>query len=68
MGLVTQAILDGDLVALKIRRADADRPSMHEEARLLRLANSVNVGPRLVAATKDFLVMELAFGPKGTAE
>ena len=62
VGLVTEAILEGNLVALKVRRADADRPSMHEEARLLRLANSVGVGPRLVTATKNFLVMELFDG------
>jgi putative serine/threonine protein kinase len=62
VGLVTEAILEGELVALKVRRLDADRPSMHEEARLLRLANSVNVGPRLITATKNFLVMELFDG------
>jgi len=59
VGLVTQALVDGKLVALKIRRSDADRPSMYEEAKLLRLANSVNVGPQLITATKNFLVMEL---------
>lgn len=58
VGLVTQAVFEGKLVALKIRRSDADRPSMDEEARLLRSANSVNVGPRLITATKNFLVME----------
>jgi len=62
VGLVTQALFEGKPVALKIRRFDADRPSMHEEARLLRFANSVNVGPRLIAATKNFLVMELFTG------
>jgi len=62
VGLVTQAVFERRLVALKIRRSDADRPSMHEEARLLRLANSVNVGPRLITATKNFLVMELFSG------
>ena len=62
VGLVTQAILEDELVALKVRRLDADRSSMHEEARLLRLANSVGVGPRLITATKNFLVMELFDG------
>ena len=62
VGLVTQAILEDELVALKVRRLDADRPSMHEEARLLRLANSVGVGPRLITATTNFLVMELFDG------
>ena len=62
VGLVTRALFEGKTAALKIRRSDADRPSMHEEARLLRSANSVNVGPRLIAATKNFLVMELFSG------
>jgi putative serine/threonine protein kinase len=35
---------------------------MHEEARLLRFANSVGVGPGLITATKNFLVMELFDG------
>ncbi len=35
---------------------------MNDEARLLRLANSVDVGPRLITATKNFLAMELFDG------
>ena len=62
VGLVTEAIVEGELVALKVRRLDADRPSMHEEARLQRLANSVEVGPRLITATKNFLLMEFFDG------
>jgi putative serine/threonine protein kinase len=62
VGLVTQARLNGELVALKIRRSDADRPSMHPESRLLRLANSVDAGPRLIGVTKNFLAMELFRG------
>jgi len=58
VGIVTLADLDGITVALKIRRDDADRPSMTNEGKLLRLANSVNVGPRLITATKNFLAME----------
>jgi putative serine/threonine protein kinase len=62
VGVVTQARLEGKLVALKIRRLDADRPSMNDEARLLGLANSVNVGPRLISATENFLAMDLFRG------
>jgi putative serine/threonine protein kinase len=62
VGIVSLARLDRTLVALKIRRDDADRPSMSNEARLLRLANSVDVGPRLITATKDFIVMEFFQG------
>jgi putative serine/threonine protein kinase len=62
VGLVTKATLDGAPIALKIRRTDADRSSMGNEGRLLRMANSVDVGPRLMAATKNFLAMELIEG------
>ncbi len=62
VGIVTQARLDGEVVALKVRRLDADRPSMDDEARLLRLANSVNVGPQLITATKNFLAMHFIKG------
>jgi putative serine/threonine protein kinase len=62
VGIVTEAELDGEQVALKVRRADGDRLSMWNEARLLRLANSVAVGPRLLCATRNFLVMQLFDG------
>lgn len=62
VGVVTLAVLDGVPVALKIRRDDADRPSMINEGRLLRLANSVDVGPRLLTATRNFLAMEVFNG------
>jgi len=62
VGIVTLAELDGIPVALKIRRDDADRPTMANEGRLLRLANSVNVGPQLITATRDFLAMQFFNG------
>lgn len=62
VGIVIQARLAGKVVAVKIRRLDADRPSMSDEATSLRLANSVDVGPRLIAATTNFLVMEFVNG------
>jgi putative serine/threonine protein kinase len=62
VGIVTLAELDGARVALKIRRDDADRPSMVNEGRLLRLANSVDVGPHLIVATRNFIAMEFFNG------
>jgi putative serine/threonine protein kinase len=62
VGIVTRAILDDVPVALKIRREDADRATMADEGRLLRRANSVDVGPRLITATKNFLAMEFCDG------
>ena len=54
VGIVVQATLDRIPVALKIRRMDADRPSFFEEGRLLRLANSVDVGPQTVHGNPQF--------------
>ena len=62
VGIVTRAVVGGELAAVKIRRLDADRPSMQEEARLLRLANAVGVGPQLMSATRNFLIMKLFSG------
>jgi putative serine/threonine protein kinase len=62
VGIVVKALMHGKPVALKIRRVDADRRDMNHEADMLRLANSVNVGPRFLAQSEDFLVMELING------
>jgi len=61
--VVAARTASGQKVALKIRRVDADRESLAHEAEMLRLANSVGVGPRLLASTDDFLVMEFIDGP-----
>ncbi|HDI00972.1 MAG TPA: serine/threonine protein kinase [Candidatus Bathyarchaeota archaeon] len=64
VGLVLAArMADGKRVALKIRRLDAGRESLSHEARMLAKANSVGVGPRLLASTDDILIMEFIDGP-----
>jgi len=64
VGVVVAArTASGLRVALKVRRVDADRASLDHEARMLTLANSVGVGPRLLAHTADFMVMEFIEGP-----
>jgi putative serine/threonine protein kinase len=62
VGIVVKALMQGKAVALKIRRVDADRQDMSHEADMLRLANTVGVGPRLLAQSENFLVMELIKG------
>ena len=49
-------------VALKTRRVDADRKGMEHEAEMLAKANSIGVGPCLIALNKDFLIMEYVEG------
>jgi putative serine/threonine protein kinase len=62
VGIVVKARIGKEELALKIRRTDADRQDMRHEAEMLRLANSVGVGPRLVSHSKNFLLMEFIDG------
>ena len=51
-------------VALKIRRTDSQRKNMKNESVLLKLVNSVSVGPKMIDVSKNFLVMEYIEGKK----
>jgi len=62
VGIVTIAYRNGEKVALKIRRVDADRIMMQREAKMLRKANSARVGPRLLGVSKNFLLMQFIEG------
>ena len=62
VGVVVVARMGGERVALKVRRLDAGRPSMEGEASYLGVANDAGVGPRLLASSVNFLVMELVEG------
>jgi putative serine/threonine protein kinase len=71
VGIVTLACRNREEVALKIRRVDADRSRMQREAALLRKANSVSVGPGLLAVSRNFLIMQFIDGtllPRWLAE
>jgi putative serine/threonine protein kinase len=54
--------VDGQKVALKIRRVDADRLGLQHEAQMLAKANAVQVGPRFMGVSKNFLLMQLIDG------
>jgi len=58
VGIVTIAYRNGEKMALKIRRVDADRSRMKQEAKMLEKANSVRVGPKLLDVSKNFLLMQ----------
>jgi putative serine/threonine protein kinase len=62
VGIVVLARVDSGLVAVKIRRIDADRSGMQHEAEMLRLANKVGVGPCLIGFSVNFLLMEFVEG------
>ena len=62
VGVAVVAHLNGQRIALKIRRVDADRAGLQHEAVMLARANSVNVGPTLISASKNFLLMQFIEG------
>lgn len=62
VGIVTIAYVNGEKVALKIRRVDADREGMLREAEMLEKANSAGVGPKLLDFSTNFLVMQFVDG------
>ncbi|MDG6980864.1 MAG: serine/threonine protein kinase [Nitrososphaerota archaeon] len=59
VGVVVKARKGSEMYALKIRRTDANRPSMEAEFKLTALVNKMGVGPKVVACTRDFMLMEL---------
>jgi putative serine/threonine protein kinase len=62
VGIVVIAHLDGQRAALKIRRVDADRLGLQHEAQMLAKANAVQVGPKLIIVSRNFLLMQLIDG------
>lgn len=62
VGVVIKAKINRKILALKIRRVDADRISLQHEAQMLLKANSVQVGPKFYSFSKNCLLMELIDG------
>jgi putative serine/threonine protein kinase len=62
VGIVVLAITEKGKVALKIRRTDADRAEMKKEAEMLKIANAVKVGPKLLGFTDNIIMMESVEG------
>jgi putative serine/threonine protein kinase len=62
VGIVVIAHRQGQRVAVKIRRVDADRADLLHEAAMISIANAVNVAPKLVASSKNFLLTQLIDG------
>ena len=64
VSIAVKAEVGRRLYAIKIRRVDANRPSLRHEADMHRIANNLRVGPELYKASENFLLMELAKGWK----
>ncbi len=63
VGVVVLAYTEaGDKIALKIRRLDADRNNMLHESEMLKMANQLGIGPKLIGLSDNFLIMEYAEG------
>jgi putative serine/threonine protein kinase len=62
VGVVVITHLGRQRVALKIRRVDADRLGLQDEAQMLSKANAVQVGPKLISVSRNFLFMQLIDG------
>ncbi|WP_455367820.1 RIO1 family regulatory kinase/ATPase domain-containing protein [[Eubacterium] cellulosolvens] len=62
IGIVVKAYKGRMVVALKIRRVDADRQDMSHEAKMLQRANYSSIGPSLLSYSHNFLLMKFIDG------
>ena len=62
VGIVAIAHRNGERLAVKIRRTDADRADLLHEADMISKANMVGVAPKLVASSNNFLLMQFIDG------
>ena len=53
---------DNKVCALKIRRIDSNRLDLHQEAQLHTTANTAGIGPKILAHTKNIILMEFIEG------
>lgn len=62
VGIVLKVKIESKIHALKIRRTDANRETMQREISLHKIANSVDVGPKLSRFSENLIVMEFIDG------
>ena len=62
VGLTIPVIYRKKLMALKVRRTDANRDNMYNEVIMHTVANTANVGPTLIDFTENFILMEFIEG------
>lgn len=59
VGIVIRARVGESVLALKIRRTDANRPDMEQEVRITSMVNRLGIGPPIYGHTKDMMLMKL---------
>ena len=62
VGIVIKGYIQKKAVAIKIRRMDANRNELNQEAKMLKKANSVQVGPKFYKVSKNCLIMQYIEG------
>jgi putative serine/threonine protein kinase len=62
VGLVVMVKYRRRILALKIRRVDANRNNMYDEVLLHSAANTLEVGPIIIDYSKNFILMEFVNG------
>lgn len=60
--IIVKVWVSGYTYALKIRRLDSSIPNLKVEAENMKIANSVSVGPKLIAYNDDMILMEIIHG------
>ena len=53
-----------EIVALKIRRIDSPRKNMSNEPNYFKSVNKLDIGPKFIKNSKNFLIMEYIEGEK----
>ena len=64
VGIVVLGKIGRKKIAVKIRRNDSPRKNLKKEAELLKIINKHKIGPKLIASSKNFLVMEYLDGER----
>ncbi|MCS7098091.1 MAG: protein kinase [Candidatus Methanomethyliaceae archaeon] len=62
VGIVLLGILNGEKVAIKVLRSDANRTSLEGEGAILKLVNEAGIGPKLISVKDTVIVMEYIEG------
>src|ERR671926_1777998 len=62
VSIVLKVKTKSKICALKIRRTDANRETMKREVSMHKIANSVDVGPKLFGFSKNLITMEFIDG------
>ncbi len=61
-GIVILAKRYNKKIAIKIKRVDSHQQKMYKEYNLLKIANNIDVGPKIIDCSENFIIMEYLDG------